>query len=116
MGARVSVEAGGRADWARLIGLDGEHVGMTGFGASGPAKKVCDLMGLTSDNVIAAARRVMTGSVAVSRQSVRKLGRRRSVGESSSDVSSESDASSEADFILGKLKNTKRAASTISTA
>ncbi|CAJ1406936.1 unnamed protein product [Effrenium voratum] len=38
--ARVSLEAGRSDSWGALIGLDGEHVGMISFGASGPGKRV----------------------------------------------------------------------------
>ncbi|CAJ1332943.1 unnamed protein product [Effrenium voratum] len=60
--ARVSIEASRRDSWGGFIGLDGEHVGMITFGASGPIKKVQAEKGFTVDAVVAAARRVMSGA------------------------------------------------------
>jgi len=60
--ARVSIEASRRDSWGSLIGLDGEHVGMIGFGASGPIKKVQTEKGFTVEAVVSAARRVMAGA------------------------------------------------------
>jgi transketolase len=56
--ARVAVEAGITTGWERYVGLDGEVVGITGFGASGPGGAVMKHFGLTIENVIAAAKRV----------------------------------------------------------
>eukprot|EP00439_Symbiodinium_sp_Y106_P038913 s403_g4.t1 len=60
--ARVSIEASRRDSWGSLIGLDGEHVGMIVFGASGPIKKVQTEKGFTVEAVVSAARRVMAGA------------------------------------------------------
>jgi len=60
--ARLSIEAGRRDQWASLVGLDGEHVGMVSFGASGPHKDVLQRKGLTANNVLQAARRVLDGA------------------------------------------------------
>jgi transketolase len=57
--ARVSVEAGTRDTWGDLIGLDGEHIGMSTFGESGPGKQVQRKFGFTVEAVITASRRVM---------------------------------------------------------
>jgi transketolase len=57
--ARVSVEAGTRDTWGDLIGLDGEHIGMSTFGESGPGKQVQRKFGFTVKAVITASRRVM---------------------------------------------------------
>lgn len=59
--ARVSVEAGRRDQWAALVGLDGEHIGMTSFGESGPQKEVLARNGFTVGNVLLIARRVLEG-------------------------------------------------------
>ena len=56
--ARVAVEAGTAIGWERYVGLDGEVVGMTGFGASGPGGAVMKHFGFTVENVVAAAKRV----------------------------------------------------------
>jgi transketolase len=57
--ARVSIEAGTRQSWGAFIGLDGEHVGIEGFGASAPLKCVQKEFGFTKEALFAAAQRVM---------------------------------------------------------
>ena len=49
---RVAIEAGVRDGWWRYVGLDGAVIGMTGFGASAPAKLLFEHFGFTRDNVI----------------------------------------------------------------
>jgi transketolase len=51
--ARVAVEAGVRMGWERYIGLCGEFVGMSGFGASAPAEVLAKEFGFTKENVVA---------------------------------------------------------------
>jgi transketolase len=57
--ARVSVEAASTLGWDRWVGDLGESVGMTGFGASGPAKDLFEHFGFTADNVAATGKRVV---------------------------------------------------------
>ncbi len=57
--ARVAVEAGIRTGWERYAGLDGEIVGMDGFGASGPASALFKKFGFVPGAVADAARRVV---------------------------------------------------------
>jgi transketolase len=57
--ARVSVEAASTLGWERWVGDLGESVGMTGFGASGPAKDLFEHFGFTADNVAATGKRVV---------------------------------------------------------
>jgi len=57
--ARVGVEAGIRMGWDRWIGDHGEFVGMNGFGASGPFKTCFEKFGITTDAVVAAAKKSM---------------------------------------------------------
>ncbi|CAE7552137.1 tkt [Symbiodinium sp. CCMP2456] len=57
--ARVSIEASKGDCWGSLIGVDGEHVGMNGFGASGPMERIQMEKGFTLEAVVDAARRVM---------------------------------------------------------
>jgi transketolase len=57
--ARVSVEAASTLGWERWVGDAGESVGMTGFGASGPAKDLFKHFGFTPENVAATGRRVV---------------------------------------------------------
>jgi transketolase len=51
---RGAIEAGIRMGWDAFIGTDGEFVGMTGYGASGPYDKVYAHFGITAE--AAAAR------------------------------------------------------------
>jgi len=54
--ARVAVEAAVRQGWDRYIGEDGGFVGMTGYGASGPADELFVHCGTTSERVAAEVR------------------------------------------------------------
>jgi transketolase len=56
-GVRVAVEAAVRLGWDRYLGERGGFVGMTGFGASGPAEALYELFGITPEAVAAEARR-----------------------------------------------------------
>jgi transketolase len=51
----VAVEAGIRQGWDAIIGSGGAFVGMTGFGASGPAKDLYQHFGITAEKVVQAA-------------------------------------------------------------
>jgi transketolase len=53
---RVAVEAGVRLGWDRYVGSDGGFVGMSGFGASAPAKDLYKHFNITADAVAEAAR------------------------------------------------------------
>jgi transketolase len=57
--ARVAVEAATVDFWRKYVGLDGEVVGMTTFGASAPAPQLYEYFGITSDHVVDAAKRVI---------------------------------------------------------
>ena len=57
--ARVAVEAGIRQAWDSWIGLQGQFVGMGGYGASGPYDRVYQKFGITVDGVVKAAKRAM---------------------------------------------------------
>ncbi len=52
---RIAIEAGVRQGWDRFIGVDGTFIGMTGFGASGPAEQLYKHFGITADAVVQAA-------------------------------------------------------------
>lgn len=58
-GVRVGVEAAVRQGWDAYLGIDGSFVGMTGFGASGPADELYKLFNITPDAVVAQARRLL---------------------------------------------------------
>ena len=49
---RIAVEAGLRFGWDAIIGEHGLFVGMTGFGASAPAKDLYKHFGITADAVV----------------------------------------------------------------
>ena len=54
---RIAIEAGVRSGWDRFIGDDGKFIGMTGFGASGPAEKLYEHFGITAKAVVKAAKK-----------------------------------------------------------
>ena len=68
--ARVAVEAGSTFGWARWVGEDGAVVGIDHFGASAPAETLYERFGVTTENVVAAARTLLE-NVTVARASVR---------------------------------------------
>ncbi|MBT5429262.1 MAG: transketolase [Rhodospirillaceae bacterium] len=51
-GLRVGIEAAVEMGWNKYIGVDGEFIGMTSFGASGPASELYKHFGITSENVV----------------------------------------------------------------
>ncbi len=57
--ARVAVEAATADFWRKYVGLDGEVVGMTTFGASAPAAQLFAHFGITVTAVMDAAKRVI---------------------------------------------------------
>ncbi|UGB45028.1 transketolase [Frateuria edaphi] len=57
--ARVAVEAATADYWRKYVGLDGEVIGMTGFGASAPAPQLFEHFGFTVTNVVDAVKRVV---------------------------------------------------------
>jgi transketolase len=57
--ARVAVEAASVDYWFKYVGLDGEVVGMTTFGASAPAPALFDYFGFTVAKVVDAVKRVV---------------------------------------------------------
>lgn len=57
---RVAVEAAMRFGWDRYLGERGGFVGMTGFGASGPAEQLYEHFGITPTAIVEEARRCLT--------------------------------------------------------
>jgi transketolase len=57
--ARVACEAACGFGWEKWIGLRGKFVGMTSFGASGPAPALYKHFGITADAVAAAAKSLL---------------------------------------------------------
>lgn len=58
-GVRVAVEAACRQGWDAYLGDWGGFIGMSGFGASGPADALYKLFGITADAVAAEAHRLL---------------------------------------------------------
>jgi transketolase len=56
---RVAVEAAVRFGWDRYLGERGGFVGMTGFGASGPADALYEHFGITPAAIVAEAKRCL---------------------------------------------------------
>jgi transketolase len=56
---RVGVEAAVRQGWDAYLGPQGGFVGMTGFGASGPAEELYQRFNITPEAVVAQARRLL---------------------------------------------------------
>jgi transketolase len=59
--ARVAIEAGVPDGWWRYVGPRGRVIGMTGFGASAPAKDLFRHFGFTSAAVVDAAESLLNG-------------------------------------------------------
>lgn len=59
-GIRIGIEAAVRQGWDAYIGIDGGFVGMTGFGASGPAEELYKMFNITPEAVVSLARSKLT--------------------------------------------------------
>jgi transketolase len=57
--ARVAVEAAVEFGWHKWLGEKGAFIGMSSFGASAPGKVCFEKFGITVENVVAAAKRVL---------------------------------------------------------
>jgi transketolase len=62
MRARVAVEAGVSMGWERYVGDKGVVLGINRFGASAPYKEVYKLVGLTVEDVVAAAHKALAAA------------------------------------------------------
>ena len=49
---RIGIEAALRFGWDQYLGLDGGFIGMTGFGASGPADQLYATFGITVEAIV----------------------------------------------------------------
>lgn len=58
---RIAVEAAVRQGWDALLRPGDDFIGMTGFGASGPAEQLYEHFGITADAVAAAVRASVFG-------------------------------------------------------
>ena len=59
MRRRLAIEAGAPMSWYRWVGLEGDVVGMTTFGASGPSQDVLKHFGFTVENVVERALKLL---------------------------------------------------------
>jgi transketolase len=60
-GVRVGCEAAMRFGWDRWLGERGGFVGMSGFGASGPADRLYEHFGITAEALVDEALRLLRG-------------------------------------------------------
>jgi transketolase len=58
---RLAIEAGAPETWYRWVGLDGDVIGMTTFGASAPVNDVMKHFGFTVENVVVRALKLIGG-------------------------------------------------------
>jgi transketolase len=65
--ARLAVEAASRLGWDRWVGDEGDVMGMTTFGASGPYKAVFEHFGFTPERVAERAKAVLERAVSGAR-------------------------------------------------
>jgi len=56
---RLAIEAGAPDSWYRWVGLDGDVIGMTTFGASAPVNDLMKHFGFTVENVVAHALKLV---------------------------------------------------------
>jgi transketolase len=59
--ARLAVEAANPMSWYQLVGLDGDVIGMTTFGASAPYEELMVQFGFTAENVAKRASALVNG-------------------------------------------------------
>jgi len=57
--ARLAIEAGIAGFWERYTGLDGDVIGMTGFGESAPADQLFKLFGFSEENIVEKAKALL---------------------------------------------------------
>ena len=55
---RLSIEATVSSTWAKYVGLDGVSLGIDRFGMSAPGNEVMAKLGMTADDVVAAAKKL----------------------------------------------------------
>ena len=60
--ARVSIEAGSTFGWDRWVGSEGCSIGIDHFGASAPAEVLYERFGITTEAVVASARKLLEKS------------------------------------------------------
>ena len=55
---RVAIEATESSTWGRYVGLDGVTLGIDRFGLSAPGAQVMKELGMTAENLVAAAKKL----------------------------------------------------------
>ena len=58
-GIRIGIEAALRFGWDGLLGENGDFIGMTSYGASGPAEALYDHFGITAERVVERAQTML---------------------------------------------------------
>ena len=61
--ARLAIQAASPQGWHRYVGLEGDVIGMTGFGASAPGSTLFEKFGFTSDNIVTKAKSLLSGKL-----------------------------------------------------
>ena len=56
---RIAIEAAAKFGWEKYVGLEGDIIGMDGFGASGPGDKLFEHFGITVDEVVESAENLL---------------------------------------------------------
>ena len=56
---RIAVEAASKFGWEKYVGLDGDIIGMDGFGASGPAEELYKYFGISVEEVIDSVKNLL---------------------------------------------------------
>ncbi len=59
---RIAVEAASKFGWEKYVGLDGDIIGMDGFGASGPATELYKYFGITVEEVVDSVKNCLHNS------------------------------------------------------
>lgn len=57
---KIAIEAGIKQGWEGLIGLGGEFIGMSSFGASGPGAELFEHFGITADAIVTRAKEMLS--------------------------------------------------------
>ena len=57
---RIAIEAAARLGWDRWIGEKGAFIGKEGFGASAPAPDLYRHFGITPENIVATAHKLIS--------------------------------------------------------
>ena len=60
--ARVGIEAGVEQGWRKWLGDKGVFVGMSSFGASAPGKVCFEKFGITVENAVSAAKKLLANA------------------------------------------------------